>query len=459
MTVPFSPMPARAFFRWAALAALFFIPFGAKKFLYAFWGRPAELSSAFFYLTDALVALALAGFLMFPGKGKADEHKAEKALFGAFLFFSAYSLLAAGNLPLGAYSLFRLMFAMLFGMMLAFALREKAVPLRDVYIALSASAGVQAVIGALQFLRGRGTGLRLLGEPVFDGGVARVAVGGVEYLRAYGTMAHANILAAFLGIGALALFRWWMARASRAGMKEKVFFGAGFFVLFYGVTVTFSRSGWLALSAALVFALAALLFSKRREFFRIVTPVAVAAAITAVAMQWAILPRAYLSATEPSVALRALYNDIGITMFMEEPFGVGIGNGLSRALEKNMFAAFGIVRPSDFQPIHNIYLIVAVELGAQGIVMLLALLGCAAAVAVMRMKRSAESIVPAAMLVFVLVFGLFDHFFWTLESGRLMFWGVLGIVMGISRPRGITDRTPPSEGGDRGSIPLGGTSL
>jgi hypothetical protein len=34
-----------------------------------------------------------------------------------------------------------------------------------------------------------------------------------------------------------------------------------------------------------------------------------------------------------------------------------------------------------------------------------------------------------AMLVSFLFIGLFDHYFWTLQQGRLMFWLVLGLIL------------------------------
>lgn len=452
----------RLFFTWSVLAALFSIPFSIKKFLFAFFSYPSEFSSAFFYLTDALVSLSFAGFIAFQGKKKLE--KAEIALFGAFLFFSAYSLTASGSAPFGVYSLARLAFAMLFGTIIAFAVREKAVSLKYACIALSASAMVQASIGVLQFFFGRALGLRLLGETSFWEEMGHFTVGGVEYLRGYGTMSHANILAAFLGIGILAFLGWWLSVYRNAGIVRKFIFGSGFSLLFLGITVTFSRSGWISLAAALSFVFIILFMAgkkpayrntdAREDFFSAVTPVVLAAAIVFISMQWVIAPRAHLSATEPSVSLRALYNDIGITMFMEKPLGIGIGNQLPHALTNGIFSSFGIVRQADFQPIHNLYLIVAVELGAQGIVMFTTLLGCAAVTALLVLRRSPEHVAPAAMLFFMLVFGLFDHFFWTLEAGRLMFWSVLGIVMGISHspmqvgPHRSMDRTLASEAGN-----------
>jgi len=42
--------------------------------------------------------------------------------------------------------------------------------------------------------------------------------------------------------------------------------------------------------------------------------------------------------------------------------------------------------------------------------------------------------ITTLMFAALLGFGLFDHFLWTLQPGRLMFWLVLGIIWG-TRPR------------------------
>ncbi len=458
------------FLRFAVLAAVFSIPVGTKKFLFTFWGSPSEISSAFLYGTDILVVLAIFCFFFKVRQERTNRtfrtSRTLQTFFGIFLGFTLVSLFFAGDAFLGGYFLFKLVLAVLFALVLTGTLRKGVVSPREVFLAFFASAAVQSLIGILQFALGQSVGLRLLGESVIGKGmegVGRVVIQGTEFLRAYGTMPHSNILAAFLGLGSLALFALWLNSYSRAGNTAKFFFGAGFYMIFFGVVITFSRSGWIALAAAFAFTFAALFMTRpacvgrRKEFFEIITPVVIAAALVFVSMQWAIAPRAHLSASEPSVGLRVLYNNIGVAMLAERPFGVGIGNQLPQAIRENIFREFGIMREGDFQPIHNLYLLIAVELGIQGLLVFLVLFGNVFIGTLRQIKHRNEIIIPAAMMVFVAVFGLFDHFFWTLEAGRLMFWGVLGIVMGISRPRGITDRTPPSEGGDRGSIPLGGT--
>ena len=40
-------------------------------------------------------------------------------------------------------------------------------------------------------------------------------------------------------------------------------------------------------------------------------------------------------------------------------------------------------------------------------------------------------LIAGLMILSLLGFGLFDHFLWTLQPGRLMLWLILGIILGI----------------------------
>ena len=437
--------------RLLVLAAAFSIPLGTKKFLHAYWGPPAEISSAFLYAADLLLIFAVCAFLF---SGRRINTKGIFFYWGIIFLASLVSLAFSGDRWLSLYFLTELSLAALFGLLLASSLKGGLITLKALFSALFASALFQGAVGLFQFYKGRSLGIPFLGEAAPHEEMAKVVIAGSEYLRAYGTMPHANILAAFLGVGALSLFGIWLSRPHPQPFRDKLFFGAGFFALFMAIVATFSRSGWLALVAAFALAFAVLFVKRRAEFFTIVSPVVIAAAVVVISMNWAIAPRAHLSASEPSVDFRMRYNQMGITMLKKNPLGIGIGNTVPFAVSNDAYRAFGITKQADFQPIHNLYLLVAVELGIQGFLAFLALLGCVAFTVFKHAGSPTPEgsrtsvIVSTALLAYVLVFGLFDHFFWTLEAGRLMLFAVLGIVMGISSPRRSMDRTLASEAGN-----------
>ena len=91
------------------------------------------------------------------------------------------------------------------------------------------------------------------------------------------------------------------------------------------------------------------------------------------------------------------------------------------------------------QPVHNIYLLIASETGLIGLILFL--------VFIFQLFRK---IIGQEYFLLLIVFsflfiGLFDHFFWTLQQGQLMFWLTLGI-MGAGCPHSLTDKAYPSGG-------------
>ena len=77
---------------------------------------------------------------------------------------------------------------------------------------------------------------------------------------------------------------------------------------------------------------------------------------------------------------------------------------------------------------HNIYILIASELGILGIIVFLILLFYA--FRAVRLKYP-KSIFASIMFASVLAFGIVDHFPWDLHAGRLMFWVMFGIMVGL----------------------------
>ena len=82
-----------------------------------------------------------------------------------------------------------------------------------------------------------------------------------------------------------------------------------------------------------------------------------------------------------------------------------------------------------YQPVHNIYLLIYAETGLFG---LIAFLGFLFAMLFEFTRRTGfrEPYHVSFILVFgsLLVFGLFDHFLWTIQTGSLLFWLTAGLL-------------------------------
>ena len=125
----------------------------------------------------------------------------------------------------------------------------------------------------------------------------------------------------------------------------------------------------------------------------------------------------------------------GFELIKKNPFGVGLGNQVIYSVKNNIYQNSGMVRPWEWQPIHNIYLLMASEIGIFGFLafsfFILNLFGINQYLSKdFGSVLNLENYIPKIMLLALLAFGLVDHFLWTLEPGRLMLWVVVGVVMG-----------------------------
>ncbi len=432
--------------RVALLALAFSIPLGTKKFLFSFTTPfsnfyTSEYTAAFLFAVDALLILGVAGsFFMFPKLRDAmRDTRAPFLALSALLLLSALSLWFAPYLSFGVYAFTRLFGAVIVGVLMWIGIRNGAVTPREPMGALGTSAALQAVIALFQFGLQKSVGLWWLGETVALGpetpGIANVIANGVPFLRAYGTLPHANILAGFLVLGVLALSYLFLTSER---MKARYMAATGLVLVVGGLVVTFSRSGWIVAACALaLFALA--LYGRGITFWRTVSWVlimACAAAMFLASLWFVVMPRADLNVDESPVRDRWVMNEMGLALIAERPEGVGIGNQLFVSYDEGAFHKFGLTARGQWQPIHNIYLLIAAETGVLGLVAFLACIGVAIFWGRRRFGEwSMEMRTVVVMLLSLLLFGLFDHFLWDLHAGRLMLWVVLGILLGLGSLR------------------------
>ncbi len=81
-----------------------------------------------------------------------------------------------------------------------------------------------------------------------------------------------------------------------------------------------------------------------------------------------------------------------------------------------------------YQEVHNLPLLVLVDIGAVGLAFWLLLLGWIVRCLWPLRSAGAAAAVPAAMLGAGLVAGLFDHFLWSSWPGQLLFWLACGLT-------------------------------
>ena len=408
-----------------------------------------EWNSAFLYWTDLLIL----GFLLlwffrqshfYAIAQKLDSQK--KNIFSnydwflvGFLAVSALSIINASNQALGFYQLLKLIeFSLLY-----FYVKSNLGAVFDLtksFFVFLASGVFQAILAIFQYFRQSDLGLRFLGETVLNPDLFNVAVFTVEgekVMRAYGTFPHPNVLALFLFLSLfififLYIYLVNFGKINSVSLKiSLIFYG----ILLFGFFFTFSRiiiAVWLigVISRFIIINKKFLVLAKSLAMKNLWISTFAILVILSVLFWPEVLARLQVSTGEEAFSLRSFYNKAS---FLDKPFwGVGLGNFANWFKEINPILAQNL-----YQPVHNIYLLIFSETGILGLAaFLLFLFFLAKNYLSLKFNRPLHY---SLFIIFIslLIFGLFDHFLWTLQQGRIILFLALGFLAAMS-PRSLT---------------------
>ena len=447
---------------------IFCIPFQTRKIL--FWNSN-EFQSVSFYFTDLLI-FSLFFFWFFRAfKTKKNYFNRLNAIWARkhiidlslvlFSIISLVSLIRADNIFLGIYKWIKLLEFIGLFWYVKNRYKEDGVFLREVKIPIIPlififNAVFQSFISIFQYAYQRSAGLKILGES-FLGidiyGVAKITTENLKFIRAYGTFPHPNILATFILICLVFLFflyikipNWnkkftphYFCNKNGAGVtKRKIkkdiiplngIILAGIYpLLIFSLYLTFSRVVFLLwiLTSILFF----IWFWRYDLYKRKVKKLALFFIIYNLLFIILLFPelsfRFRVSPQEQAVSLRIFYIQIASVMISSFPI---LGIGLSQFPVK--LSSFADIRNSwMIQPVHNIYLLMASEVGLLGLGFFLFFVICLMRNSLFKLKTNSQSVFNFSYIICVLcllIIGLFDHFLITIQSGQLIFWVILGL--------------------------------
>ena len=274
-----------------------------------------------------------------------------------------------------------------------------------------------------------------LGERSFNSqtpGIANASINGQLFLRPYATFSHPNVLAGYLFVFMVLIFS--CAKQKFFKQQNKVVF----FSLFFGslaLFLTMSRVSIFAWSTVVIFFLAHSFWKKTRMVstkkasLRQVKNKILLLLFLIVALFIFTFPIGLrffqFSFSDQTVVQRKILIQDSIAMFQQDPvFGVGLNNFLVNLpfVQKQYGETLYI------QPVHNIYLLVLSETGIVGLVLFLYFLWNT-------YKRLKKNTNPELLALFFLILflGFFDHYFFTLQQGQLMFTITLGLFWGFAK--------------------------
>src|SRR3989339_155057 len=305
-------------------------------------------------------------------------------------------------------------------------------------VAIVAGGLLQSIIAIAQFLKQGDLGLRYLGESplgLYMNGVAIFTnTVGERIIRAYGTTPHPNVLAIFLFLAIYCLYNYWSYRdTAKNGMNYILFTIHS--ILLLGLLLTFSRTIIFFWALGFVLRGGLLAFKTNfRELFwaksenKIKLKLILASTLLVILMvsvlYWSsVLSRITMSYEEEAVQMRLFYAEESLSSDIKI-VGYGLGNFVPWLMYESPHL------PSYYyQPVHNIYLLAYNEVGLIGCILFIAFLVLIIGEYVLdtRFKKMYHY---SFIILFgsLLLIGLFDHFFWTLQQGRLVFWLVAGLI-------------------------------
>lgn len=406
-----------------------------------FWPASSFLSglridylSPTIYLTDILIFGIFALWL-------GERVKTKNLVFWLFIF----SLLFINSLqsfrpPVAFYKLLKLSELSFLGIYILQKIESKD-QWQKIITFLMIGIFYESLIALGQFLKQGSIGgpLWWLGERTFTSGtpgIAQAIINGELILRVYGTFPHPNVLGGYVAVVLpLAILNYKLLIASLS--KTKLLFYNFFFTLTLilgtvTIFLTFSRSAWLVFSLALI-SCGAWFLKRNPKYWKLIALLVFIGSISI----YSFFPQSkgLIKVEKESITQRRNLNLTAFKMIKKYPLtGVGLGNFLVRLPEFYQEKGRGRL----IQPAHNIYLMIGAETGLGGLGLFLGLIFLTYKKLLNRFNNltrlPAGLAIPQFSLIIalttILILGLFDHYFYTLQHGQLLFSLILGLSWG-----------------------------
>ncbi|MDR3559721.1 MAG: O-antigen ligase family protein [Candidatus Pacebacteria bacterium] len=377
---------------------------------------------------------------------------------------------------------------------------------------------IQSIIGVAQFSLQHSIGLIWLKESIISPsipGVAKIILDNHKIIRAYGLMPHPNILGGFLSLCIILLLyltrifhgqnqephnntqivpRGTISASTskpqkktdypyillkKSLFKNKWLIYCIFLVLALGLLLTLSKSAILGLFLALVYIFIIvprgtnatlgnqLLINFKRQIYSLKemfhvehSRIFIISLAIIIISSFLILKPSLHSIFIQSLEERGIYLDISYHAIIANPL-IGIGAG--QFVWKMQDFSSMILSSWQYQPVHNVFLLIWSELGIVGLGLFTWLIwtlfyssespivprGTIGEKTIATKENlagdsiaildntfhvlSTESILPYFKAIFLsfLFIMLFDHYFWDIQQGSLMLWMVMGVIAGI----------------------------
>jgi hypothetical protein len=393
-------------------SAIFFLPWQTQMILghASIFGEPSAFGVFSIYVVEAMIVFAFV--LLGHRQSNVYIGKTWRAVyfFLGFVFFSlGFSVMAT----VGWYFVIHLVSAAMF----YFLLTDERVSLKKVAIIFLWGLLVPVIVGWYQVLSGTSFASSLLGVAQKDAatlGVSVIETVSGRLLRAHGTFPHPNIFGGYIAVGVVLLV--WLTRFVKR-RSELVGVLVATVVLGSTLIVTFSRSAWLGLSFGLLLFIGLMYWKKwipSKQAIGIMALGMISVLATVGAFHQEVLARFTPSLPLETISIEeraTQYQQFG-SVFLNAPFFGSGPNAYTFTLAqrdpgKSVW---------EYQPIHNVFLLILGELGVIGFVLFVYLLFTVNPIAHASIKNT-TGILAMSLGITLFTISLLDHYMWSLWPG------------------------------------------
>ena len=419
------------------LLALFFVLL-PTQFGKHFWpdfaivaGIRIDYLSPTLYSTDILLIILFVSFfirILVRKHLRVVSNKTQIAVLSFLFIFLLCNVVFSLRPPLAMYGASKYLEFFFLGLYLAVTIKRFA-QFKFIAFLFALSASFESFLAIFQYVSQSSLNgiFYFFGERAFTGatpGIANVSLAGDLILRPYATFPHPNVLAGFLLVAIL--FVWFFLRKSSSRWVQ-LFSAVSLLLCSVALLLTFSRlpiALWIIFVASVLLRLLLVKLQtfKQKIFANCLLLVAIVSFSTLPISHDLITRFTQTSFTEESFVERSELLSAAFMMFQRHPlFGVGLDNflpalaPLQKPMPLNLY----------LQPVHNIFLLIATELGLVGF-MLFCTLFAASYRRISRQDKKVKYFLFLALSV-ILVTGMFDHYWLTLQQGQLLFATILGL--------------------------------
>lgn len=302
--------------------------------------------------------------------------------------------------------------------LLYFMIVNKVLRQQEIVFCLLIGFCFQALVGVFQYFLQSSIGVGFLGEQQVNAGtlgVAKIDFGGHKILRSFGTQAQANVLGGLMFFGIL---------YSVTLLKKNRRLVAGVLCLLTAALIlSFSRSALIALVVAF------LMYISIQHQKAAIKYVALALScflffLFIFRLDGVFLNR-FLVDDLAAAQERTMYLNISHNMLLDHPLGVGLGGF---TLHMQDYTTTKLL-PWLFQPVHNIFLLMAAELGVAG-GLLFCIIFLYSFWSLLKLPNKAGTLL-GVMLAGITLIGFFDHYFVTIYQGQVLLFVYFAFVSSL----------------------------